>query len=79
MKLVYRMSKWFNFKKDKPSGLPCFEFGDGGSRVKERSNVIQYDCMGYPLRLIINNKGKQEWLNTDEQEGDVVLQWYKVN
>ena len=43
--------------------------------VKYSSNVIQYDDMGYPLRLIINNKGKQEWLDTYECEGDVVLIW----
>ena len=45
--------------------------------IKERSNVIQYDDMGYPLRLIINNKGKQVWLDTEERDGDVVLEWTK--
>lgn len=43
--------------------------------IKERSNVIQYDSMGYPLRLIINCEGEQVWIDTYEQEGDVVLQW----
>ena len=43
--------------------------------IKEISNVIQYDDMGYPLRLCINNKGKQVWIDTYEREGDVVLRW----
>lgn len=40
------------------------------------SNVIQYDSMGYPLRLIINAKGEQVWLDTVVSEGDVELKWY---
>jgi len=43
--------------------------------IKTRSNVIQYDDLGYPLRLVINEKGKQEWLDTTQKEGDVVLEW----
>lgn len=46
--------------------------------IKWRSNVIQYDEMGYPLRLIINHKGKQVWLDTYEEDGDVVLEWKKI-
>lgn len=43
--------------------------------VQEYSNVIQYDVMGYPLRLVIMSDGEQIWLDTYEREGDVVLQW----
>lgn len=43
--------------------------------AKERSNVIQYDQMGYPLRLIINQDNEQVWIDTYEQEDDVVLKW----
>ena len=43
------------------------------------SNVIQFDEMGYPLRLciVIDNKGKidQTWIDTIEQIGDVTLHW----
>ena len=51
-------------------------------KIIKRSNVIQYDVMGYPLRLCIvstdqsfGGKTDQMWLDTMEQEGDVVLQW----
>lgn len=46
-------------------------------RIKtvERSNVIQYDDMGYPLRLCIMSDGKQAWIDTNERDGDVVLRW----
>lgn len=37
------------------------------------SNVVQYDSMGYPLRLCINAKGEQVWLDTIVREGDVEL------
>lgn len=51
--------------------------------IKERSNIIQYDDMGYPLRLVINKYGKQVWIDTVEREGDLVLSWesnmHKVN
>lgn len=43
--------------------------------IKIRSNVIQYDSMGYPLRLVINRDGKQIWIDTTEFDGDVVLKW----
>lgn len=49
------------------------------SYVFERSNVIQYDCMGHPLRLVIDNHGEQLWLDTEKQDGDVVLEWTEVN
>lgn len=51
-------------------------------RIIKRSNVIQYDVMGYPLRLCIvstdrsfGRKTDQIWIDTIEQAGDVVLQW----
>lgn len=43
--------------------------------IKIRSNVIQYDSMGYPLRLVINRDDKQVWIDTTEFDGDVVLKW----
>lgn len=51
--------------------------------VIERSNIIQYDEMGYPLRLVIvrnyKNKTDQMWLDTTEQDGDVELKWKNHN
>lgn len=44
-------------------------------KKSERSNVIQFDDMGYPLRLIIDTKGNQVWVDTLEESGDVVLVW----
>lgn len=51
-------------------------------KIIKRSNVIQYDTMGYPLRLcivsidrIFGEKTEQIWIDTMEQVGDVVLQW----
>lgn len=44
-------------------------------RIKIRSNVIQFDSMGYPLRLCIFTDGKQRWVDTYERDGDVVLIW----
>lgn len=48
-------------------------------RIVNRSNVIQFDCMGYPLRLCIvedteTGKTSQEWVDTVELDDDVVLQ-----
>ncbi|MDT2864672.1 hypothetical protein [Vagococcus carniphilus] len=43
--------------------------------IKVRSNVIQFDEMGYPLRLIINWENEQIWIDTTECEGDVILEW----
>ena len=44
-------------------------------RIKIRSNVIQFDDMGYPLRLCIFSDGEQRWVDTYEKEGDIVLRW----
>ena len=52
--------------------------------VKYRSNVIQRDDMGYPLRLCIMECGgcrqtDQQWIDTDERENDVDLKWYGLS
>ena len=51
-------------------------------KIIKRSNVIQYDTMGYPLRLcivstdrIFGEKTEQIWIDTMEQDGDIVLLW----
>ena len=46
-------------------------------RISIRSNVIQFDSMGYPLRLCIFTDGEQRWVDSYEREGDVVLEWEK--
>lgn len=48
-----------------------------------RSNTIQFDEMGYPLRLcIVAGNGRinpeQVWLDTLEEDGDVILKFKKV-
>lgn len=48
------------------------------TKIVERSNIIQYDDMGYPLRLCIMSDGKQAWIDTNEREGDVVLRWEEL-
>ena len=45
--------------------------------ITHRSNVIQFDNMGYPLRLVIMSDNEQIWLDTYEEDGDVVLKWNK--
>ena len=50
--------------------------------IEYRSNVIQPDDMGYALRLCIVEckqcgKTEQMWLDSNPQEGDVVLKWEK--
>lgn len=47
-------------------------------KIVERSNIIQYDDMGYPLRLCIMSDGKQEWIDTCEREGDIALRWEEL-
>ena len=59
-------------------------------KITERSNVIQQDNMGYPLRLCIwqcskCGKSDQVWLDTSEEvlkeldTGEsVLLEWHKV-
>lgn len=48
--------------------------------IKECSNVIQYDSMGYPLRLCICecsrcHKSDQQWIDSNECKSDVILKW----
>ena len=46
--------------------------------ILSRSNVFQYDEMGYPLRLcIVKEAGKvtQIWIDTVTLEGDTELNW----
>lgn len=52
-------------------------------RIIYRSNTIQFDEMGYPLRLcIVAGNGRinpeQVWLDTLEEDGDVVLKFKKM-
>lgn len=47
-------------------------------RVTEYSNIIQFDDMGYPLRLCIMSDSNQMWVDTYEKEGDLVLIWNRV-
>lgn len=61
--------------------LSCKIFGHNW-QIKERSNVIQYDDMGYPLRLFIIEcskckQSRQEWIDSAECCTDVVCKWYK--
>ena len=49
-------------------------------RLKQRSNVIQFDDMGYPLRLFICEcsrcgKSEQLWIDSTESINDVALKW----
>lgn len=60
-----------------------------GWRIIERSNVVQFDSMGYPLRLfIIEEKKKrlfgktrtetrQEWIDVNDydESKDVICEW----
>lgn len=51
--------------------------------IKEKSNVIQRDSFGYPLRLcIMECKGcgytEQVWLDTNEKEDDIELKWKQL-
>lgn len=52
-------------------------------KLYERSNVIQLDDMGYPLRLCILmckcGMSRQEWLDTSRVEDDIELKWSKVD
>ena len=56
--------------------------GDKSLHVIYYSNAIQYDEMGYPLRLVIVDNGdgttKQLWIDIDVREmrlQDFVLRW----
>lgn len=53
---------WFKSLKNKPEPT-----------VSNRTNIIQYDEMGYPLRLIWMSDGTKRWLDTNEEAEDIVL------
>lgn len=46
--------------------------------ITDRSNIVQYDDMGYPLRLVIINNKEQIWIDTYDEEGDIELKWKGV-
>lgn len=51
-------------------------------KLSERSNIIQFDDMGYPLRLFICKCNKcgmteQMWLDSAVSKNDHVLKWAK--
>ena len=51
-------------------------------QIKERSNVIQYDDMGYTLRLFLIectkcHKTQHAWIDSHNSDTDVVCKWYK--
>ena len=57
----------------------CKVFGHKWHTI-ERSNVIQHDVIGYPLRLFICKcerckKTKQLWIDSVECKSDVILKW----
>jgi hypothetical protein len=61
--------------------LSCKIFGHDW-KIKERSNVIQFDNMGYPLRLFIVEcskckQSRQEWIDSGKSSKDVVCEWKK--
>lgn len=47
-------------------------------RITHVSNIVQYDEMGYPLRLVIMSDNKQIWLDSYHKDTDVELRWEKV-
>ena len=64
--------------------LSCNIFGHDWM-IKERSNVVQFDNMGEPLRLFIVKcskcgESRQEWIDSYYSEGnDVVCKWKEEN
>lgn len=55
------------------------------NKLYEKSNVIQYDDMGYPLRLYIMEcdcgMTDQQWIDVPTKsvtDKDVVLEWEKI-
>ena len=67
-----------NFKKLQAIQSKLFakkQHNDDEPYIKIRSNVIQFDEMGYPLRLVITRDGDQVWIDTNEREDDIVLEW----
>ena len=55
------------------------------NKVAYKSNVVQYDSMGYPLRLYIMKcdcgMTNQEWVDVPESsvtDKDVILKWERL-
>ena len=54
--------------------------------IIERSNVVQYDTFGLPVRLCLvkYNSGKrkgqvtQEWIDSSDRDGDVECAWSRT-
>ena len=51
--------------------------------IIQSSNVIQFDSMGYPLRLVIQEckkcgKSAQAWYDSIQKKDDVVCEWSEV-
>ena len=63
MVALKRVKRLFGLKSGKPR------------KVIERSNIVQYDDMGYPLRLCIMDDGEQTWLDSYDEETDLVCEW----
>lgn len=66
-----RMNIFKKKPKPKQKVKPIFE-------ITDRSNIVQHDDMGYPLRLVIINDKEQIWIDTYEEEGDIELKWKGV-
>ena len=51
--------------------------------LKEKSNIIQFDDTGYPVRLCLLvcrcGMSKQEWLYTSRVTDDVELKWSEIS
>lgn len=47
-------------------------------RITHVSNIVQYDSMGYPLRLVIMSDNEQIWLDSYHKDTDVELRWEEV-
>ena len=66
MLFLNRVKKTFELKKNIPR------------KIVARSNIVQYDDMGYPLRLCIMDDGEQIWLDSYNEETDLVCEWKLV-
>lgn len=57
-----------------------FKCNHKNKTIVERSNVVQLDDMGYPLRLCISKcdkcgQTKQEWIDSTLRDDDAILKW----
>lgn len=70
--LILRLIKWVKARKNE-----CFE-------IVKRSNIVQYDDFGNPLRLCIVKVSKdpkvpldQMWIDSYDEKGDIECVWRK--